>query len=314
MHRLWQNDERLTALFFAAPRQTVGADDSDSHLPLRILDPAQPPCPPDSDKAVCIWRDAVQPRPFTWQQFWRLTLGVFTLALIAGMLMALFPGIPNIPYRGETALTIHRLTLIFAVVSYLYLLAFVINSTRRTCCLARRLGSRQATQWPEELKSQWFGKSSPCRQHHDDWIDIQLIAARTAVVGGFIYAPFLILSLMILARSGYTDNWQLPPGLTAMFGFYLLIVLACALMLRRAAERARAHALENLDGEIIAAQGDATREAEIGQLKSLRDSIAHEHRGAFTSFLNQPWLKALLLPLGSYSGIQLFEALSQAKL
>jgi uncharacterized membrane protein YqjE len=247
---------------------------------------------------------------------WRLTLGVFILGGIAGMLMALFPDIPNIPYRGNAAYAIHVQTLIFAIVSYLYLLAFVIDSTRRTCCLARRLGNRQRTTWPVEALGRWFGARAPenYSHAHDDWIDIQLIASRTAVVGSFIYAPFLILSLIILARSGYTDNWQLPPGLTAMFVFYLLTVLTCALMLRQAAERARTHAMANLNEEIIAAQGDTAREPEIGQLKALRDSIAAEHRGAFSSFLNQPWLKALLLPLGSYSGIQLFEALSQAKL
>ena len=324
MHRLWQNDERLTTLFFATHPPGTETTSQDHPLSDRILDPAQPPCPPcrpDSDKAICIWRDTVQPRPFTWPQFWRLTLGVFILGGIAVVLMTLFPDTPNIPYRGNSlptmnALAIHWQTLNFAVVSYLYLLAFVIDSTRRTCCLARRLGNRQRTTWPVEALERWFGARAPSsyRCAHDDWIDIQLIAARTTVVGSFIYAPFLILSLIILARSGYTDNWQLPPGLNAMFVFYLLTVLACALMLRQAAERARMHALANLDEEIIVAQGDAAREADIGQLKSLRDSIANEHRGAFSSFLNQPWLKALLLPLGSYSGIQLFEALSQAKL
>jgi hypothetical protein len=316
MHRLWQNDERLTTLFFAIQPSGAEATSQDHALRERILDPAQPPCPPDSDKAICIWRDTVQPRPFTWPLFWRLALRAFALALIAFTLMRLFPDRPNVPYRGQSAHAIHLQTLGFAVVSYLYLLAFVIDSTLRTCCLARRLGNRQRTAWPEDVLGRWFGARAPSsyRCAHDDWIDIQLIAARTAVVGGFVYAPFLILSLIILARSGYTDNWQLPSGLSAMFVFYLLTVLACALMLRSAAERARAHALANLDEEIIVAQGDAAREADIGQLKSLRDSIANEHRGAFSSFLNQPWLKALLLPLGSYSGIQLFEALSQAKL
>jgi hypothetical protein len=149
-----------------------------------------------------------------------------------------------------------------------------------------------------------------CPQYHDDWIDIQLIASRTAVVGSFIYYPFLILSLLILARSSFIDDWQTPIGLASLFAFYLLLALACALLLRNAAERARRHALENLTQEIAKALGNEAHKQEVDQMKFIKEAILAEHRGAFSSFLHQPWIKALLLPLGSYSGIQLIESMS----
>lgn len=318
MHHLRESDEKLTAEFF-------GKDTKEEKL---IIDRTQPiPCGRNSHKAVFIWRDAVHPRPFTLPMLGRLALGVLLLIVTIGVLLILASGeSPNIPYRGKAAIAAHRQTLFFAILSFLFLLVFVIDSTRRTCCLATRLGNRNPTEWPRGMLQKCFGgkpgelsepvpdPANQTSQYQDDWIDIQLIAARTAVVGNFIYYPFLILSLIILARSSFFDNWQIPVGLRMVFTFYLLLAIVCALLLRNAAERARRHALENLTQEIVMALRDETRKQEVDQMKFIKEAIQAEHRGAFSSFLHQPWLKALLLPLGSYSGIQLVESLSQLNL
>ncbi len=271
------------------------------------------------EKAAFILRDAVQPRPFTLPLFGHLVGYVLLLLLVATLIIFSTGEPPNVPYRGSAAEAAHWYSLILSILSFLFLLAFVIDSTVRTRCLARRLGDSKRTQWPHRTVVKWFPEATPTqpepvRQYQDDWLDIQLIAARTTVVGGFIYYPFLILSLMILARSSFIDNWQIPIGLAGVFVFYLLLALTCALLLRSAAERARRHALEHITQELVKALGDATRKQEVEQMKLMKDAILAEHRGAFSSFLHQPWLKAVLLPLGSYSGIQLMESLSSINL
>lgn len=343
--RLHENDERLTNLFFPAYKHTVlvrmqpgwgvrkwyalkrkliwvwhefkrkfinpdlkkikpRLKRKDQHLKLR--------------QAVLIWRNAVQPRSLA-ALFVRMLIGVVFLMAAAILLLALLPSEPpNTPFRGYVGRDVHRHTIIFAIFSFIFLLVFVIDSTHRTYCLATSLGDRNATKWPKGTEH-WFGPKHPplplCEEagsprYHDDWLDIQLIASRTVVVGSFIYYPFLILSLIILARSSFFDNLQIPAGLGTLFITYLIIALTCAMALRHAAERARKHALSNLSEDMVQALGNETCKQQVEQMKFIKESILAEHRGAFASFLQQPWLKALLLPLGSYSGVQLLESLS----
>ncbi|OYY94822.1 MAG: hypothetical protein B7Y41_04425 [Hydrogenophilales bacterium 28-61-23] len=260
---------------------------------------------PERRSAIFIWRDAVQPRSGA-ALFGRMLLGVLVLMTFAGLLASLLPGEPpNQPFRGDIAQSVHRHTLVFALLSFVFLLVFVVDSIRRTCRLATGLSG--ATLWPEDAERE-FGCAGS--RHCDDWLDIQLIAARTEVVGGFIYYPFVILSLLILARSSVFDNWQIPVNLGVIFILYLLIALAAAMSLRNAAERARRHAIANISRDIIAALGQDAAKAKVDQMKLMKEAILAEHRGAFSSFLRQPWIKAVLLPLGSFSGIQLLEYLS----
>ena len=321
IHRLRQNDVELTDRFFQADRATILARIQPSlgtricHafkrgrvcrclLPGRLL-PWFRGEVPEQRRAVLIWRNTIQPRSRA-ALFGRVVVGVMLLMAAAALLMVLLPSeTPNTPIRGEIGVSVHQDTLAFSVLSFIFLLVFVIDSIRRTCRLATRLSG--ATVWPKDTECA-FGCAGS--RHCDDWLDIQLIAARTAVVGGFIYYPFVSLSLLILARSSIFDNWQIPIGLGVIFALYLIIALAGAISLRKAAERARSHAVANINHDIIRSLGQDEPKAKIDQMKLMKEAILAEQRGAFSSFLRQPWIKAVLLPLGSYSGIQLLESLS----
>ncbi len=257
-------------------------------------------------KAIFIWRDTLQPRSRV-ALIGRVTVGTALLVAIVLILWGILPSeVPNTPSRGELSYQVNRCVLFFALLSFAFLLVFVIDSIRRTCRLALRLS--RPTRWPANLERE-FGHDNS--RHCDDWLDIQLIATRTAVVGEFIYYPFVIISLLILARSSIFDNWQISANLWFIFIFYLSVSsIACAMSLRKAAERARAHALANLTRYIITGEGREEPGKNLAQLKLMKEAILAERRGAFSSFMHQPWLKAALLPLGSFSGIQLIEYLS----
>lgn len=329
MQRLRQNDERLTYLFFPEYKNSVLVRRRPT-LGVRILHAFNrkrslfrgrlwrwlKDQQLERRRAVLIWRNVVRSHGAL---FGRMVMGVFVLGAAVLVLQNLLPSEPpNMPSRGDARQHVYSHTVVFLLLSFISLLVFVIDSTRRTCYLATRLGDRNRTKWPKGTE-RWFGHKDhqlplegepPGSRYYDDWLDIQLIAARTVVVGSFIYYPFIILSLIILARSSFFDNFQIPVGLGTLFILYLIIALACAMALRNAAERTRKHALGNLSEDILKALGNDARKQEVAQMQFMKESILAEHRGAFASFLQQPWLKALLLPLGSYSGVQLFESLS----
>ncbi len=253
--------------------------------------------------AAFIWRDAVQPRSRV-ALAGRLLAGAALLLTVAILIISLGEA-PNTPARGETSFLVNRCVLIFALSSFALLLVFVIDSIRRAYFLASRL--RRATRWPAALEQ---AQGCAGQGYCDDWLDMQLVVARTQVAGGFIYYPFIIMSLLLVARSTGFDNWQTPTGLALILAFYLALSLACAISLRNAAEKLRAHALENIERDIVTALGRDDLKPRVEQMKRMKDLIQAERRGAFSSFLNQPWLKAVLLSLGSYSGIQFIEYLS----
>jgi len=327
MYFLRRNDQVITREFFADHKNTVLAHARPSmverlwHCLVRArfcrvfllgwLPRKLTGMPQRHGKAVFIWRDAVQP-------YTRLALlGRMLLTLLLVMaflipLVSLFPfEPPNTPFRGPASKSINDHMLRFAVLSFLLLLAFVIDTTRRTARLARALG-RQAV-WPKNAL-QKAGCSSGGDQYCEEWLNIQLIAARTEVVGRFIYYPFIVLSLIIVSRSPIIDNWQISPKLAMIFAFYLGVLIVCTLLLRKAAETARRNMLRSLARKIIEARGNDAPDHLIDHLELMKNDIRAERRGTFSSYLDQPWLKALLLPIGSYSGLQLLEYLSYLRI
>jgi hypothetical protein len=72
--------------------------------------------------------------------------------------------------------------------------------------------------------------------HLDEWLDIEFIAAHTKMVGKLVYYPFIILALMIFARSKVFDYWDMPIGLVIIFVSAAALTLGSAFYLRRVAE------------------------------------------------------------------------------
>jgi hypothetical protein len=133
-----------------------------------------------------------------------------------------------------------------------------------------------------------------------DYLDIDLIARRTKIVGGFIYYPLIVISLLIISRSGIFDHWTWPLPLLILLGFNAGYAVFSAVYLRRTAERARQSALQRLNDRLMAytaaGHGD---EKEAKTIRETANLIRAEDRGAFAAISQHPLAGALLLPSGS---------------
>jgi hypothetical protein len=133
-----------------------------------------------------------------------------------------------------------------------------------------------------------------------DYLDIDLIARRTEIIGGFIYYPFVVISLLIISRSGIFDHWTWPLPLLILLGFNAGYAVFSAVYLRRTAERARQSALQRLNDRLMAytaaGHGD---EKEAKTIRETANLIRAEDRGAFAAISQHPLAGALLLPSGS---------------
>jgi hypothetical protein len=133
-----------------------------------------------------------------------------------------------------------------------------------------------------------------------DYLDIDLVARRTKVVGGLIYYPFVIISLLILSRASIFDYWTWQPAFLLLIIMTVAIAMFSAIYLRRTAEVARQTALQNLHDlsirRIAAGKGKKQQAKTIREISNL---IEHENRGAFAAISQNPLARALLLPSGS---------------
>jgi hypothetical protein len=171
-----------------------------------------------------------------------------------------------------------------------------------------------AANWPEATLAAFHARLGVPIQYLNDWIDLEFVARRTRCVSALIYYPFVVLSLMILARSSFFDDWYAPVALHVVTAVSIGVVLACAFALRRSAEASRRQTVTRLRDAIVHAKGEPGGAPLAGQLEALRDRAERLREGAFAPYSQQPLLRALLLPLLTFGGSSLFDYLSLANL
>ncbi len=154
----------------------------------------------------------------------------------------------------------------------------------------------------------------PAHSLLDDWIGIQLAARQTQAVAPLIVAPFIVLGLLVMARSRLFDSWATTWPLAFTAAAYLLGLVGLAVALKLSAEKLRADALARMRADLRWLGGaGAGREKLAEPLKQLIAEVESNSSGAFAPMLEQPLVAALMVPLGSAGGVQLFDHLLLAR-
>ena len=244
-------------------------------------------------------------------------------------------GFPNVPYRGNASFLAHILLLIFSVTVFIFLVVTVIDVTWRCVDLISQL-DKHTSVWPkntlcrfalradiparisalhptpaQELKQLRNELAKRDKFHLDEWLDIEFIAAHTKVVGKLVYYPFIMLVLMMFARSKIFDNWNMPIGLILIFLSMAGLSVACALYLRRAGDKSRQKILRKIDDMKIALSLEpesVARSTLEKRIEIVTQQIEKVNEGAFLPFTQDPAIQALLLPFGGWGGITLLES------
>jgi len=260
---------------------------------------------------------------------------VLTIVLVGLMYLGLSEGqIPEVPVRGDEHRQIVKATLyvillmlpllIVAVADAIILLVrFVrhLNAGRTFYpdatieMFAKSLGEEQQALWahrfcarPEERSKS--GGGFAMHTLLDDWIDVQVVARRSAPVARLVIGPFVVLALLVVARSRLFDNWALTPAIAVGVSFYVAALIGLTVLLKQSAEATRKRALESMQADLrwLAGSGKPLSDL-VEPFKRLIAQVENNQQGAFASFFDQPLLKALLVPLGGAGGTQLFDYL-----
>jgi len=220
-------------------------------------------------------------------------------------------GLPSVPTRGIVSARIDR-ALLFAVCGPLviFLLFLVVDVTRLCGRFIREVSLQIPTAWPPAGATRFRAASNVDADDLSHWLDICFIAEWTETVGRLFFYPFIVVVLMMVARSAIFDNWTTPIGLIVAFGLTFIYAVGCGLYLRKTAETARRVVVEQLTGSLIKAKGEGeSRRATAEQLSLLIDGVKAMRRGSFAPLSQQTLIRAALLPLSGASGIAVIEYL-----
>lgn len=184
---------------------------------------------------------------------------------------------------------------------------------------AEAFGSAQAALWLRRFQALPTNRQATAllpalHSLLDDWLDVQVVARRTRYVSRLVIGPFLVLALLVVARSRLFDNWALTPAIALAVSAYLLWLVVLAALLKLAAENTRRRALASMNADLCwLVGGPADTLVLVEPFKRLIASVQTNQTGAFAPLFEQPLLKALLVPLGGAGGAQLFEYLLMAR-
>jgi hypothetical protein len=289
-----------------------------------------------------------------WPRFGRLVLAVFVLAIVLLLVNKAIGGsIPVIPVRGigdreliEVTMYLHGL----AVASLLVLVGDATILTWRFITVLRNgrtvypratirhfaaeLGPdlsdaagrpivpqiverekfAEADAKPAVDGAEMRADGSARNSLLDDWIDVRLLAEHTAAIGPLIVFPFILVALMIVARSQLFDNWQIGGSVLFVLLLYVLWAVGIAFLLNFGAEVARRRAIDRMEADLLWLQGAGPRASKLAErFPTLIDQVRNMRKGAFAPFFEQPLVQAMLVPLGGAGGIQLIEFLLYAR-
>jgi hypothetical protein len=231
-------------------------------------------------------------------RFWRRVVRAapMTVLYIAALvsIMPLIGHFPTSPIRGE--FPFHVLIGI-TICAFLFLTFFVIDAILLHEGFLLQL-ERKETYWPDATFLRFKYPIKPNRPSNEsdlaDYWDILLISKRTEAVGRLIYYPFVILSLLIVARLSCFDNWTWTPPLIAALSMHFLLALYAAWRLPKVATLYRDKVLERLRRRRRQALLHAEKIPEA--IDTMIEEVQSTHQGAFSYLWEQPAIRALLLP------------------
>ena len=227
-----------------------------------------------------------------------------------GIVLMLQSGFPVMPCRGDACFTLNYIILGVSVVAMTLLMFYVLDATR----LCRRLITIMidtTIEWPKRLLAREAAKHSVDQEYVHEWLGIQFIAKRTAIISAMIYYPFVIVFLMAVARHSYFDRWDFPAGLLVIFALNASYAFGNGVLLRRSAEAAKREAVRQLNSRLKSLSDEpVSKRTKRRQIERMVYLIEQTQEGAFLPFTQHPLFGAIALPTGGTGLLFLLEYLA----
>ena len=226
-----------------------------------------------------------------WPRFIRIGILFVLYCIFAFTILHLFPQPPP-PARGEVAFQIDKIVFYLAGVGLLLLSFYVVDAIQVNSNFIRMF-AREVTKWSRGVIDRSHRSPPLTEKELSAYHEIFFVAQRTQIVAPLIWYPLIVLTLMIVARLSFFDNWTWPASLVLVYVITAACVLGNAILLRRAAEQLRETALNDLRRfRLLGQESEAKRETFDELITEIRDL----KMGAFAPLTEQPFIRAALFP------------------
>lgn len=220
-------------------------------------------------------------------------LYVFVVLIFFGLFIYSYGG-TNIPYRGDMIFYFDRALMVILVVLFMTLLVWVCNIVQKLADCLQSMDDYLI--WPPALHRHYRLllniKGNTC----NDWATIQVVSELTECVSKLIFYPFIVASVIMLARMSYFDNWVIRPGLLTIFQLIFISLFYCDYRLKVAAEGAGKNAVKRLRSLLIQQQGGSMPCQNVAQqLEQLIFLAKVEGEGIYKPFVQRPIFQGCLL-------------------
>ncbi len=234
--------------------------------------------------------------------------GMTACYMLFGFSLFFMTDFPNNPARGGASRLVGVVVLMVAVVVMVALVFFALDATQLCRQFLHKLVHHDLG-WEDTPGVKGLCQKSALSHPEDaaDLLMIRVIAHRTNVVVKLMYYPCFIIFLVMLSRHPLLDYWNWPWPLVLLMTLNFAAAVFCAFVLRVDAAKARQEVLGRLRARLSHAVGkpDKTR---AEHLRMVIGEIDRESRGAFSSWANNPVLRALAWPaVGGFGGLLLIE-------
>jgi hypothetical protein len=238
-----------------------------------------------------------------------LCLGGALVACASYGVLVLLTDWPNSPVRGDYA----RNWNLFLMPTSVFLLFVLVTRTlrhfRAFSVLLRNLHSEKLPM--EGSWATYHAGQSLAEKVQRLEMEVGLVQTLSPRVYSLIYFPSLLLLVLGLARSSYFDAWVWPVAMVLMIAATFLTLLLSGMILRQHARKFRNSRIRALDDlkhaiEFPVEESDAGR-AELAKIRRIRDELKALHTGVFSSVLNDPILRAMLVPLSGLGALALLQ-------
>ena len=277
--------------------------------------PAQKQRMPPNEKYVileALWSDACDRSTVFGRNARTLAMTVFfflALCCLAGA-----TGLPSVPFRGKFSQGCDLAVVFAASVVLIYLMFWVVDETHICLRFIKKLGRRELTIWPIEAYSH-IPHLTPLTDGHDisgaeasSYLDVCFIGKLSQEAVPLIIMPFVVLTLMIIARWSFFANWHWETLILAIFGIDSAVCVLCAVKLRNAAVDAKVRSIGEIARAAAAARAEQLSD-KADALESLKALMEQNMDGAYVPWHQQPFVSALLLPFGGTGGLGILEYL-----
>ena len=226
-----------------------------------------------------------------WPRFIRIGVLFALYCCFAFTILQLFCQ-PLPPARGEMAFRVDNIVFYVAGVGLLLLSFYVVDAIQLNSNFIRMFG-REVTRWGREVVDRSHRHPPLTEEELSAYHEIFFVAQRTQAVAPLIWYPLLVLTLLVVARSSFFDNWTWPASVVLIFAITAAWALGSTFLLRRAAEQLRETALNDLRRfRLLDQESEAKRKTFDELMAEIRDL----KMGAFAPLTEQPFIRAVLFP------------------